>query len=72
VEFVPDYIAEDRMANKDDIEQPHRKGHLNKKWVELHGTDKARRQGYSEKEIKEATYVYQGDDPLHYYSEGDK
>lgn len=67
-EFTSDTIKEGRKEFKDDIEQPHRKGEVNKRWVDLHGVDAAKRHGFTDKEIKKARYVYTGDDS--YYKEG--
>jgi hypothetical protein len=64
IEFTTESIREQRKEFKDDIEQPHRKGHLNKRWVELYGKAAALREGYTDKEIKDATYVYRDD---HFY-----
>jgi uncharacterized Zn finger protein (UPF0148 family) len=61
VEFTSDNIREQRKEFSDDIEQPHRKGQLNKKWVEIHGEEVAKRQGYTDTEIKNAKYVYSDD-----------
>ena len=70
-EFTTDDIRDQRKAYADDIEQPHYKGQLNKRWVEINGEQAARNQGYSSKEIKNARYVYNGTD-VNYYSKGDK
>jgi hypothetical protein len=56
-EIIPDYIKEERKERQDSIEQPHFKGELNKKWVDLWGKKAAKERGFSEKEIKNAKYV---------------
>lgn len=66
-EFTSDSIKNQRKAYANDIEQPHRKGELNKKWLDLHGVDKAKQEGFTPTEIKKAKYVY---DSEKYY--GDK
>lgn len=66
-EFTSEAIKEQRKAFKNDIEQPHRKGILNKRWVELYGKEAAKKRGFSEDEINHATYVYSGDDT--YYND---
>lgn len=66
VEYIPERIHEDRKAQRNDIEQPHRQGKLNKRWVDLYGVKKARERGFSQKEIDAAEYVYSTDDT--YYS----
>ncbi len=68
IEFTSDSIKEQRKANADDIEADHRSGVLNKKWVDIHGVEAAKCRGYTDKEIKEAKYVYSGDTT--YYKEG--
>lgn len=60
IEFTSDDIKEQRKSQANDIEQQHRKGVLNKKWLDLYGKHRAREYGYSDKEIKEAKYVYSG------------
>lgn len=69
-EFTSETIKDSRKQFKDDIEQPHRKGQLNKRWLEIHGKDKAKNMGFTDKEIKNAKYVYDRDDT--YYSSGDR
>ena len=70
VEFTSDDIKDQRKAYKDDIMPDHRKGYLNRAWVDKYGTDAARKRGYSETEIKNCTYVYAGDDAkTDYYKE---
>jgi len=67
VEFTSDSIKEERKAFPDDITSHHRKGSLNKRWVDVYGEEKARQYGYTENEIKNAKHVYSGDDT--YYKE---
>lgn len=57
-EIIPDYIKEERKERQDSIEQPHFQGALNKKWVDLWGEQAAKDRGFSDKEIKNAKYVY--------------
>jgi hypothetical protein len=68
VEIIPEYIKAERKERQDSIEQPHFKGELNKRWVDLWGKQAARDKGFSEKEIENAEYVYDGT-PLNYYKE---
>ena len=65
IEFTSDSIKEQRKEYKDDIQQWHRQGRLNKRKVELVGKEAAKARGYSDREIKEATFVYDDDN---YYS----
>ena len=58
VEFVGEDIKLQRQKFHKDIVQPQRKGELNKEYVDLYGADKARKEGYTDKEIKNARYVY--------------
>lgn len=58
VEIIPEYIKEERTERADSIEQPHVAGDLNKRYVDLWGEQAARDRGFSEKEIKNAKYVY--------------
>lgn len=60
IEIIPERIKLERQERGDSIEQPHLKGELNKRWVDLWGEDAARERGFSEKEIKRAKYVYDG------------
>ena len=70
-EFTSDSIKEQRKIYAKDIEADHRSGQLNKAWLDIHGVKAAKRRGYTDKEIKEAKYVYAGDDPnTHYYKKG--
>lgn len=59
-EFAGDDIREGRNMHADDIEQPHYRGHLNKKWLDLYGKKAALRRGFTKEEIKNAKYVYNG------------
>lgn len=47
-----------------DIIQPHRKGELSKEWLEsgTNRVERAKQMGFSEREIKNAKYVWSGDD----------
>ena len=60
---IPEFVGEDiklqRQKYHNHIIQPHRKGELNKEYVDIYGADRARKEGYSEKEIKNARYVYE-------------
>lgn len=64
-EFAGEKIKESRAMYAQDIEQPHYKGHLNKAWLDVNPKkriEKAQKMGFSEKEIKNAQYVYSGSD----------
>jgi len=63
-EFTSEQIKESRQMYHEDIEQPHRKGVLNKAWLESKygGVKRAKQMGFTDQEIKHATYVYSGDD----------
>lgn len=69
VEIIPEGIKREREERNDSIEQPHLKGELNKKWVDLWGEDAARERGFSEKEIKNAKYVNDGVPGIRYYKD---
>lgn len=68
IEFAGDEIKDGRIAHANDIEPDHRKGVLNKKWLDLYGKKAAKNRGYTDKEIKGAKYVYAGANT--YYKEG--
>lgn len=67
IEFTSDKIKDNRKAYADDIEPQHIKGNLNKRWVDIYGTKRAKELGYSDKEIKNAKYVA---NDIRYYKEG--
>lgn len=69
-EMVGEDIKEQRRAYAKDIRPPHRKGQLDKGWVEQYGVKKAKQRGFTDKEIKESTYVWDGDDTNSYYKNG--
>lgn len=58
IEFIPDYIKVDRRAYSTDFLPPHRKGQLDKGWVNRYGKKKAKAKGFSDREIKNAKYVW--------------
>jgi hypothetical protein len=60
IEIIPDRIKAERQERGDSIEQPHLRGELNKKWLDLWGTGAAKERGFTDKEIKKAKYVYDG------------
>ncbi len=60
VEIIPERIKTERQERGDSILQPHVKGELDKRYVDLWGADAARERGFSEKEIKNAKYVSDG------------
>lgn len=68
VEIIPERIKSERQERGDSIEQPHIKGELNKRWVDLWGEDAARDRGFTNKEIKNAKYVADGVG-LRYYND---
>lgn len=69
VEIIPERIKGERQERADSIEQPHIKGELNKKWIDLWGEDAARERGFSEQEIKKAEYVADGIPGMRYYKD---
>jgi hypothetical protein len=69
VEIIPERIKTERQERGDSIEQPHLKGELNKRWVDLWGESAARERGFSSKEIKNAKYVYDGAPGIRYYKD---
>lgn len=60
IEIIPERIKQERQERGDSIEQPHLKGQLNKRWVDLWGQQAAKERGFTDKEIKNAEYVYDG------------
>jgi|GEM_PF-2204232 len=60
VEIIPERIKSDRQEHGDSILQPHVKGELDKKWIDLWGKKAAKDRGFTEKEIKNAKYVSDG------------
>ncbi len=69
VEIIPEYIKEERQERADSIEQPHLKGELNKRYVDLWGEQAAREKGFSQKEIDKAKYVMDGVPQMRYYND---
>jgi hypothetical protein len=67
IEFTTDDIKQQRKEFADDIIQPHRKGRLSKEWLDKYGRKSALNHGFSEKEIREARNVWNGDTT--YYKE---
>ncbi len=63
-EMVGEGIKENRLKYASDIVAHHYKGHLNKEWLESKwgGVKRAKAEGYTDKEIKDAGYVYSGSD----------
>jgi hypothetical protein len=59
IEFVPDYIKNQRKEFAKDIVQPFRKGELSKEYIELYGTKRLK--GVSQKEIKNAKNVWKSE-----------
>jgi len=69
IEIIPERIKAERQERGDSIEQPHLKGELNKRYVDLWGEDVARERGFTEKEIKNAKYVFDGMPQGRYYKD---
>jgi hypothetical protein len=65
-EFTTEDIKNQRKEFAEDIMIDHYKGHLNKAWVEKWGEGEAKKRGYSDKEIKEAQYTYDGSGEYYY------
>src|SRR5260221_35954 len=61
VEFVPERIREDRKAGFDDIHPAHRKGNASKEFKDKWGAAAMKRQGFSDKQIKNAKNVWNDD-----------
>lgn len=70
VEFVGEDIKNQRKAFSQDIRPAHRKGKLDRGFIDKYGAEKAKRQGFTEEEIKNSTYVWDGDDTNSYYKKG--
>jgi len=73
VEIIPERIKAERKERQDSIEQPHYKGELNKRYVDLWGEEIALAKGFTKKEIKNARYVMDGisDGSIRYYKDGE-
>lgn len=69
IEIIPERIKTERQERADSIEQPHIKGELNKKWIDLWGESAAREKGFTEREIKKAKYVMDGVPGMRYYKD---
>ena len=69
IEIIPDRIKAERQERGDSIEQPHLRGELNKKWLDLWGTGAAKERGFTDKEIKNAKYVYDGAPGMNFYKD---
>jgi hypothetical protein len=60
-EFIGDNIKEQRKAHFDDIHGAHRKGVPSREFLEKYGSEAMRRQGFTDKEIKNAQPVWDDD-----------
>jgi len=60
-EMAGESIKNNREMHWDDIHPAHYKGHASREFLEKYGKKAMLRQGFSEKEIKEAKYVYNSD-----------
>ena len=69
IEIIPDRIKAERQERGDSIEQPHLKGELNKRYLDLWGKDVAKEKGFTDKEIKNAKYVYDKAPGMRYYND---
>ena len=58
IEFTSESIKEQRKQFSGDIEGLHRKGYLNKTWLDRYGAAKAKERGFKDEEIAKAKYVY--------------
>lgn len=65
-EFTSQDIKEQRKAYSDDILQTHNRGQLSKEYLDRYGVQAVKRRGFSDKEIKNAKYVWNDDK---YYKE---
>jgi hypothetical protein len=65
-EMVGEDIKEQRRAHGKDILPAHRKGVLDKGFLDRYGAKKAKEQGFTDAEIKHAKYVWNES----YYKEG--
>lgn len=59
VEFVGEDIKSQRKAYGTDILPAHRKGVLDKGFIDRYGVKKAKEQDFSDEEIKKAKYVWE-------------
>lgn len=62
VEFTSESIKEQRKAYRKDFLPMHNRGELDKGFVERYGAKKAKEHGFTDKEIKNARYVWSGKD----------
>lgn len=67
-EFAGESIRKGRKMHSEDIHPAHRKGVASREFREAFGEKAMERQGFTKKEIKEAKYVWAGDDS--YYKKG--
>ena len=57
VEIIPERIKAERIERADSILQPHVKGELDKRYLDLWGAEVCKEKGFTDKEIKNARYV---------------
>lgn len=67
-EFTTDDIKQGRKAYWGDYHPSHRKGKASREFRDTYGKRAMKRQGFSDKEIDNAQYVWSGDDT--YYKQG--
>ena len=67
-EMTSDSIKEGRKMYYDDIHPAHYKGQASREFLERWGEKAMKRQGFTDKEIKNSKYVYAGNDT--YYKKG--
>lgn len=65
IDLVPQRIKNDRRAGLPDTLPAHRKGHASREFRDRYGAVTMQRQGFSNEEIKNATYVWNSET---YYS----
>lgn len=65
-EFTSDSIKEGRKAYFDDYHPAHRKGIASREFREQYGEKAMKRQGFTDKEIKNAKYVWKNGDDSYY------
>lgn len=61
-EFTSDSIKQQRKMYRKDILPIHNRGQLDKGWLDRYGAKKAKQRGFTDEEIKNARYVWDGVD----------
>lgn len=66
IEFTSESIKTQRKIHRRDILPMHNRGELDRAWVNRYGEKKAKQHGFTDKEIKNARYVWSGSDEYYH------